>query len=176
MKAYATKSDCFLTVPQEDANRDRRTSPDRSDSGVLVRAFKVSIGRRITATPPVHLPRGWPAAFGPLELALVDAPTPFMVVDLDTIRGAYLRLQSAFENQVEICFAVKCNPDPVVLRTLAAEGANFEIASAEELTRVVKAGGDAGRVLYSNTVKPSTHVAQTYDAGVSLFEADSQAE
>ena len=128
------------------------------------------------ATPPVHLPRGWPAAFGPLELAMVDTPTPFMVVDLDTIRGAYLRLQSAFENQVEICFAVKCNPDPVVLRTLASEGANFEIASAEELTRVVKAGGDAGRVLYSNTVKPSAHVAQTYDAGVSLFAADSQAE
>ena len=71
---------------------------------------------------------------------------------------------------------MKCNPDPVVLRTLASEGANFEIASAEELTRVVKAGGDASRVLYSNTVKPASHIAQTYDAGVSLFAADSQAE
>jgi ornithine decarboxylase len=107
---------------------------------------------------------------------MIDTPTPFMLVDLDTIRGAYFRLESAFENQVEICFAVKCNPDPVVLRTLASEGANFEIASAEELTRVVKAGGDASRVLYSNTVKPASHIAQTYDAGVSLFAADSQAE
>ena len=141
-----------------------------------MRAFKVSIGRRTTTTPPVLLPRGWPPAFGPLELAMIDMPTPFMVVDLDTVRGSYLRLQSAFENQVEICFAVKCNPDPVVLRTLASEGANFEIASAEELNRVVKAGADASRVLYSNTVKPAAHVAQTYDAGVSLFAADSQAE
>jgi ornithine decarboxylase len=141
-----------------------------------VRAFKVSIGRRTTATPSVLLPRGWPNAFGPLELAMIDEPTPFMVIDLDTIRGAYLRLQSAFENQVEICFAVKCNPDPVVLRTLASEGANFEIASAEELNCVVEAGGDASRVLYSNTVKPAAHVARTYDGGVSLFAADSQAE
>ena len=141
-----------------------------------MRAFKVSIGRRTTATPPVLLPRGWPTAFGPLELAMIDMPTPFMVVDLDTIRGAYLRLQSAFENEVEACFAVKCNPDPVVLRTLASEGANFEIASAEELNCVIKAGGDASRVLYSNTVKPAAHIAQTYDAGVSLFAADSQAE
>jgi ornithine decarboxylase len=141
-----------------------------------VRAFKVSIGRRTTTTPSVRLPRGWPPGFGPLELAMIDTPTPFMLVDLDTIRGAYFRLESAFENQVEICFAVKCNPDPVVLRTLASEGANFEIASAEELTRVVKAGGDASRVLYSNTVKPASHIAQTYDAGVSLFAADSQAE
>jgi len=141
-----------------------------------VRAFKVSIGRRTTTTPPVLLPRGWPPGFGPLELAMIDTPTPFMVVDLDSIRNAYARLEAAFEHEVEICFAVKCNPDPVVLRTLASEGANFEIASAEELTRVVKAGGDTGRVLYSNTVKPASHVAQTYDAGVSLFAADSQAE
>ena len=141
-----------------------------------MRGFKVSIGRRTTSTPPVVLPRGWPSAFGPLELAMIDTPTPFMVLDLETIRSAYGRLRAAFDGQVEICFAVKCNPDPMVLETLALEGANFEIASAAELTPVVAAGGDATLVLYSNTVKPAAHIAAAYDAGVSLFAVDSQAE
>src|SRR3954454_12794320 len=106
-----------------------------------MRGFKVSIGRRTVSTPPVLLPRGWPSAFGPLELAMIDTPTPFLAFDLDTIRDAYARLFAAFESQIEICFAVKCNPDPMVLHTLAREGANFEIASAAELGPVMTAGG-----------------------------------
>jgi ornithine decarboxylase len=107
---------------------------------------------------------------------MIDTPTPFLALDLDTIRASYERLHAAFEAQVEICFAVKCNPDPMVLRTLAQVGANFEIASDAELAPVTAAGGDASRVLYSNTVKPAAHIASTYAKGVTLFAADSQSE
>jgi ornithine decarboxylase len=141
-----------------------------------VRGFKVSIGRRTGAPHAVPLPPGWPSAFGPLELALVDTPTPFLAIDVEGIRAAYSRLHAAFDAQVEVCFAVKCNPDPVVLETLVGSGANFEIASAAELDLVIAAGGDPTRVLYSNTVKPSAHIAATYAAGVRLFAADSQSE
>jgi len=141
-----------------------------------VRGFKVSIGRRTDAPHAVPLPPGWPLAFGPLELAMIDTPTPFLAIDIDGIRASYERLHAAFESRVEVCFAVKCNPDPVVLRTLAGCGANFEIASAAELDLVLAAGGDASRVLYSNTVKPASHIAATYKAGVRLFAADSQSE
>src|SRR4051794_27892145 len=141
-----------------------------------MRGFKVSIGRRTVTTPPVLLPRGWPSAFGPLELAMIDTPTPFLAFDLDTIRSSYERLFAAFQEQVEVCFAVKCNPDPMVLRTLAELGANFEIASDAELGPVLVAGGDARRVLYSNTVKPSAHIASTAAKGVALYAADSQSE
>jgi ornithine decarboxylase len=109
-------------------------------------------------------------------LALIDEPTPFILFDLNGIRTAYERLHAAFDHEVEVCFAVKCNPDPEVLETLARSGANFEIASAAELDLVVAAGGDPSEVLYSNTVKPASHIAQTYAAGVRLFAADSQAE
>lgn len=122
------------------------------------------------------LPPGWPTALGPLELALIDAPTPFLVLDLRGIRSAYERLTAAFNDEVEVCYAVKCNPDPVVMETLARAGANFEIASAAELDNVVAAGGDPRQVLYSNTVKPSSHIASTYQAGVRLFAADSMGE
>jgi ornithine decarboxylase len=141
-----------------------------------LRGFKVSIGRRTDAPHAVPLPPGWPSAFGPLELAMIDTPTPFLAIDVDGIRASYERLHAAFESKVDVCFAVKCNPDPVVLRTLAAAGANFEIASAAELDLVLEAGGDASRVLYSNTVKPGSHIAATYAAGVRLFAADSQSE
>ena len=107
---------------------------------------------------------------------MIDTPTPFLVIDVDSIRSAYERLYAAFDAQVEVCFAVKCNPDPVVLRTLADCGANFEIASAAELALVAAAGGDPRRVLYSNTVKPAAHIASTYADGVPLFAADSQSE
>jgi len=141
-----------------------------------VRALKVSIGRRTSRPSAVPLPPGWPALFGPLELALVDAPTPFLAIDLRGIELAYARLTTAFNDEIEVCYAVKCNPDPVVLDTLASSGANFEIASAAELYPVVAAGGDPRQVLYSNTVKPASHIASTYAAGVRLFAADSATE
>jgi ornithine decarboxylase len=62
------------------------------------------------------------------------------------------------------------------MQTLAQAGGNFEIASAAELDNVVAAGGDPRQVLYSNTVKPSSHIAATYAAGVRLFAADSMGE
>jgi len=141
-----------------------------------VRALKVSIGRRTSRPSAVPLPPGWPALFGPLELALIDAPTPFLAIDLRGIELAYARLTTAFNDEIEVCYAVKCNPDPVVLDTLASSGANFEIASAAELYPVVAAGGDPRQVLYSNTVKPASHIASTYAAGVRLFAADSATE
>ena len=141
-----------------------------------MRGFKVSIGRRTSTAPPVLLPPGWPSSLGPLELAMVDLPTPFMALDVDNIRVACDRLHRAFDEQVEVCFAVKCNPDPVVLKTLADCGANFEIASAPELAMVIAAGGDPRRVLYSNTVKPASHIASTRADGVPLFAADSESE
>jgi Diaminopimelate decarboxylase len=121
-------------------------------------------------------PAGWPLALGPLELAVIDTPTPFLVLDVRGIRAAYERLNNAFGGEVEVCYAVKCNPDPVVMETLARSGANFEIASAPELDTVIAAGADPRQVLYSNTVKPSSHIASTYAAGVRLFAADSMAE
>ena len=50
---------------------------------------------------------------------IFEASRPGVDPDIPLERG----LQEAIENQVEVCFAVKCNPDPVVLRTLADAGA-----------------------------------------------------
>src|SRR3954447_12468887 len=141
-----------------------------------MRTLKVSIGRRTSAPSAAPLPPGWPATLGPLELALVDTPTPFLLLDLDGIRAAYDRLTSAFKGALEVCYAVKCNPDPVVLATLVGAGANLEIEWPAEVALVATSGDHPRQVLYSNTVKPASHIAATYAAGVRLFAADSQSE
>jgi ornithine decarboxylase len=73
-------------------------------------------------------------------------------------------------------YAVKCNSAPEVLRTAAAQGAGFEIASLGELHMLQALGVDPSGVLYSNTVKPAAHVAGAADAGVWRFAVDSEGE
>jgi ornithine decarboxylase len=114
----------------------------------------------------------WPTTLSPAELALVEVPTPFLALDLTAVRDAYDRLVSAFSGRIEVCYAVKCNPDAPVLEMLAAAGSNFEIASAPELELLLPLGVDPSRVLYSNPVKPPTHVQRTYAQGVRRFVVD----
>ena len=54
-----------------------------------------------------------------------------------------------------VCFAVKANSNLAVLNVLARLGAGFDIVSGGELKRVVAAGGDPGKVIFSGQAKPS---------------------
>lgn len=114
----------------------------------------------------------WPGRLSPAELDLVDEATPFLALDLGTVRNRYHSLVSAFAGRVGVCYAVKCNPDAEVLTTLAAAGSGFEIASAPELDLLLPLGVDPARVLYSNPVKPPSHVRRTYEKGVRRFAVD----
>ncbi len=126
------------------------------------RANRPSHGRDLT----------WPAALSAAELDLVEVATPFLAIDLPTVRRRYLELCEAFDGRVGVFYAVKCNPDESVLATLAAEGSGFEIASARELEMLLAQGVDPSRVLYSNPVKPPLHIRRTYALGVRRFAVD----
>ena len=81
----------------------------------------------------------------------------FYVVDL----GALQRLHGAWGEQlprVTPFDAVKCNPDPAVLATLAALGAGFDCASAAELDLVLGLGVPTARVVYAHPCKPPPEV------------------
>lgn len=114
----------------------------------------------------------WPGRLSPARLDLVDEATPFLALDLGTVRDRYHSLVGAFAGRIGVCYAVKCNPDPEVLTTLAAAGSGFEIASAAELEMLLPLGVDPERVLYSNPVKPPSHVRQTFERGVRRFAVD----
>jgi ornithine decarboxylase len=71
---------------------------------------------------------------------------------------------------------MKCNSAPPILDALAALDASFEVASLGELLMLQKVGVDLSEVLYSNTVKPPTHIAEAYRLGLWRFAFDSEGE
>jgi ornithine decarboxylase len=111
----------------------------------------------------------------PTTLGVIDMPTPFLVTDLDAIARRHAAFEAAMPG-VATRYAMKCNPSPEILRTLAARGAGFEIASLGELRMLQAIGVDPAEVLYSNPVKPPTHIAEAARAGLWRFSFDSPNE
>ncbi len=125
--------------------------------------------------PILELPPAWPEGLTPEVLAGIDLPTPFLAGDLGMVADRFERFARALP-RVQAHYAVKCNSAPEVLRTAAAQGAGFEVASIGELRMLQAIGVDPAGVLYSNTVKPASHIAEARAAGLWRFAADSEGE
>jgi ornithine decarboxylase len=123
----------------------------------------------------LSLPRQWPKALHPRELARIDEPTPYLLTDLDTVADRYDRLTTALPG-VRCFYAMKCNASPQVLQTLAGLGSGFEVASVGELRTLQGLGIDAADVLYSNPIKPPAHIAAAHGSGLWRFSFDSEGE
>jgi len=117
----------------------------------------------------------WPAALTPDCLEIIDTPTPYLVTDLDVVASRLSAFIAAFPG-VQPFYAMKCNSSPEILRTVAAGGGGFEIASLGELRTLQMLGVDPADVLYSNPVKPPRHIAEAYRAGLWRFSFDSPNE
>jgi ornithine decarboxylase len=128
-------------------------------------------GRRTQRRPAAH----WPATLAPEILEVIDVPTPYLVTDLDTVAQRLSAFTAALPG-VRAFYAMKCNPSPEILRTVAAHGGSFEIASLGELRMLQTLGIDPATVLYSNPVKPPSHIAEAYRAGLWRFSFDSPNE
>ncbi|MGK5678315.1 type III PLP-dependent enzyme [Actinoplanes sp. URMC 104] len=120
-------------------------------------------------------PSPWPATLGPAQLQAIDMPTPYLVTDLSAIRDRHAAFRAALPG-VRVHYAMKCNPSPEILRALHAEGAGFEIASLGELRTLQAIGVDPADVLYSNPVKPPSHIAAAHAAGLWRYSFDSPNE
>jgi len=75
-----------------------------------------------------------------------------------------------------ICYAVKANSNLAVLNLLARQGAGFDIVSGGELQRVLAAGGDASKVIFSGLGKTAGEMGQALEAGIHCFNIESPAE
>ena len=120
---------------------------------------------------PLRSPLQDPAALG----ALLD-DGPVLAYDLRVVADRVRGFREAFGGRVGVRYAVKCNPDPQVLRTVAGAGGGFEVASLPEVGLALAAGAAVEQVLYSNPVKPPAHVAGAFAAGVTRFAVDSPEE
>jgi ornithine decarboxylase len=123
----------------------------------------------------LQLPAQWPAALQPEVLNQLKHPTPFLACDLETVRERYTHLTTALPG-VRCFYALKCNSLPELLAAFAKLGASFEVASYAELQMLQAVGVDPDEVLYSNTVKPASHVAKSFAAGLWRYAFDSEGE
>jgi diaminopimelate decarboxylase len=105
-----------------------------------------------------------------LEAIAKTAGTPCYVYSGQSIVEAYRAYENAFGDMPHmVCYAVKANSTLAVLALLAQEGAGFDIVSGGELYRVLKAGGDPARVVFSGVGKSAAEIEMAMTHGISNF-------
>jgi ornithine decarboxylase len=107
----------------------------------------------------------------------LDAPaqTPCLVIDVAVAAAQYHRIATAFPDG-HVYYAVKANPEPMLVRRLVAAGSRFDVASPYEIDLCLSAGADPSTLSYGNTIKKAQDIAYAYRRGVRLFAFDSWAE
>ena len=103
--------------------------------------------------------------------------TPLYIYSEKALRDHFSEFdKSAGDFPHLICYAVKANSNLSVLRLMAYLGAGFDIVSGGELARVLKAGGDPAKAVYSGVAKTEKEITFALDAGILSFNVESEAE
>lgn len=111
-----------------------------------------------------------------LELANTYG-TPCYVYSKAAIQNNFQTFSSALQGwPTRICYAVKANSNLAILNLLAELGAGFDIVSIGELERVIRAGGDVSKVVFSGVAKRSDEIRRALITGIHCFNVESPAE
>ena len=103
--------------------------------------------------------------------------TPLYVYSRATLERHWHAFNNAFgEHPHLVCFAVKSNPNIAILNIMAKLGSGFDIVSQGELERVLAAGGDAAKVVFSGVAKSCQEIARALEVNIRCFNVESEAE
>jgi len=103
--------------------------------------------------------------------------TPCYVYSRATLERHWHAFDDAFGDHPHlVCFAVKANSNLGVLNTLARLGSGFDIVSVGELERVLAAGGDPAKVVFSGVGKQAHEMRRALQVGIRCFNVESGAE
>ena len=103
--------------------------------------------------------------------------TPCYVYSRATLERHWMAFDQAFGDQPHrVCYAVKANSNLGVLDVLARLGSGFDIVSLGELERVLAAGGDPQRVVFSGVGKQEIEMQRALEVGIRCFNVESAAE
>nr|WP_297461022.1 diaminopimelate decarboxylase [uncultured Halomonas sp.] len=103
--------------------------------------------------------------------------TPCYVYSKATLARHYRAYSEALGSHPHlICYAVKANSNLAVLNLLARLGAGFDIVSVGELERVLAAGGDPAKVVFSGVAKQADEMARALEVGIKCFNVESLPE
>ena len=103
--------------------------------------------------------------------------TPCYVYSRAALTEAWRAFDSAFAGRDHlVCYAVKANSTLALLNVLARLGSGFDIVSGGELARVLAAGGDPRKVVFSGVGKSEEEMRQALAAGILCFNVESESE
>jgi len=103
--------------------------------------------------------------------------TPCYVYSKAALTHAFKNFSAGFKHADHlVCFAVKSNPSLAILNLFAKLGAGFDIVSGGELARVIAAGGDPGKIVFSGVGKTADEMRAALDAGILCFNIESASE
>jgi diaminopimelate decarboxylase len=113
----------------------------------------------------------------PLRDIIQKYGSPCYAYSKQAISENFLAYQQALSSRNHlICYAVKSNSNIAVLQTLANLGAGFDIVSVGELERVLMAGGDPAKVVYSGVAKTADEMRRALEVGIHCFNVESESE
>ena len=103
--------------------------------------------------------------------------TPCYIYSRATLERHWHAFNDAFGAQPHlVCYAVKANSNIAILNLFARLGSGFDIVSGGELERVLRAGGDPGKVVFSGVGKKAVEIRKALEVGIRCFNVESEAE
>lgn len=113
----------------------------------------------------------------PVKQLAKEFGTPLYVYSKAALEHHWYAFENAFGNHPHlVCFAVKSNPNIAILNIMARLGSGFDIVSQGELERVLAAGGEAHKVVFSGVAKSRREIARALEVGIRCFNIESEAE
>ncbi len=113
----------------------------------------------------------------PVAKIAQDHGTPCYIYSRAALEHNLMAYEEALQSVEHLtCFAVKANSNLAVLNVLAKKGAGFDIVSGGELERVIRAGGDPKKVIFSGLGKTEEEIASALQHGIRCFNIESEPE
>jgi diaminopimelate decarboxylase len=106
-----------------------------------------------------------------------EVGTPCYIYSREALRESYRAYARGFGSASHVvCYSVKACSNIAILRVLANEGAGFDVVSGGELERVIRAGGDPGKVVFSGVGKTEDEIRRALEVGIMTFNVESPGE
>jgi len=103
--------------------------------------------------------------------------TPCFVYSRAALEDAFRQFDGALGDAPHlVCYAVKANPNLALLNLLARLGSGFDIVSGGELARVIAAGGDPRKIVFSGVGKTAAEMQRALELGIHCFNVESASE
>jgi len=99
----------------------------------------------------------------------------FYIIDLGIVLKKYQEWVHHLP-RVKPYYAIKCNPNTAIIKTLASLGVNFDCASKAEIQQILGCGVSASRIIYANPTKMKSHIAYARSSGVDMMTFDNADE